>query len=71
MQYIFLVAAIIYVAYAAVDSDEVTNLPGLTFKPTFKHYSGYLQATGTKKLHYWFDLFTYNYVYHIFIGCVF
>lgn len=34
--------------------DEVTDLPGLHFKPNFKHYSGYLSASGTKKLHYWF-----------------
>lgn len=39
---------------AAITGDLVRNLPGLTFKPTFKHYSGYLKATGTRKLHYWF-----------------
>jgi len=34
--------------------DEVTDLPGLSFKPNFKHYSGYLKATGNKMFHYWF-----------------
>jgi len=35
------------------NSDIVSDLPGLSWKPNFKHYSGYLQATGTKQLHYW------------------
>jgi cathepsin A (carboxypeptidase C) len=34
--------------------DFVTSLPGLTDKPEFKHYSGYLDATEGRKLHYWF-----------------
>jgi cathepsin A (carboxypeptidase C) len=34
--------------------DEVTNLPGLSWKPNFRQYSGYLKATGNKLLHYWF-----------------
>lgn len=34
--------------------DLVTDLPGLTIKPDFKHYSGYLNGTGDRKLHYWF-----------------
>ncbi|XP_033113380.1 lysosomal protective protein-like [Anneissia japonica] len=34
--------------------DEVLSLPGLAVQPKFKHYSGYLKASGTKKLHYWF-----------------
>ncbi|XP_077982218.1 lysosomal protective protein-like [Glandiceps talaboti] len=38
----------------AANSDEVVSLPGLSKKPSFKHYSGYLDSTGTKKLHYWF-----------------
>ncbi len=42
------------VAQAAIDKDLVTNLPGLTFEPKFKHYSGYLQATGTRQFHYWY-----------------
>ncbi|XP_014670492.1 PREDICTED: lysosomal protective protein-like [Priapulus caudatus] len=34
--------------------DEVTRLPGLPYKLNFRHYSGYLKASGTKRLHYWF-----------------
>ena len=38
---------------AAPAEDEITSLPGLKKQPNFKQYSGYLQASGTKKLHYW------------------
>ncbi|XP_077498820.1 lysosomal protective protein-like [Amblyomma americanum] len=34
--------------------DEVTSLPGLTNQTSFKQYSGFLQAGGTRRLHYWF-----------------
>ncbi|XP_075731411.1 lysosomal protective protein [Rhipicephalus microplus] len=35
--------------------DEVTHLPGLANQTTsFKQYSGFLQAGGTRRLHYWF-----------------
>ncbi|XP_068171755.1 cathepsin A-like isoform X2 [Antennarius striatus] len=34
--------------------DEVTDLPGLTFKPNYRQWSGYLQARPGKFLHYWF-----------------
>jgi len=37
----------------AIESDRITDLPGLTSQPSFKQYSGYLTATGTRKLHYW------------------
>ncbi|XP_052815247.1 lysosomal protective protein-like isoform X1 [Mya arenaria] len=39
---------------AASQPDLVVNLPGLAKQPAWKHYSGYLKASGTKKLHYWF-----------------
>uniref|UniRef100_A0A8C4ND68 Carboxypeptidase n=1 Tax=Eptatretus burgeri TaxID=7764 RepID=A0A8C4ND68_EPTBU len=39
---------------AAPKSDEITELPGLLKQPSFKHYSGFLNASGTKRLHYWF-----------------
>ncbi|XP_028257763.1 lysosomal protective protein [Parambassis ranga] len=34
--------------------DEVTYLPGMTFKPNYRQWSGYLQARPGKFLHYWF-----------------
>ncbi|KAI0228585.1 Lysosomal protective protein [Lamellibrachia satsuma] len=37
-----------------IPADQVTFLPGLSTQPSFKHYSGYLKATGTRRLHYWF-----------------
>ncbi|XP_039262370.2 lysosomal protective protein-like [Styela clava] len=39
---------------AAPQEDLITELPGLSTLPKFKQYSGYLQASGTKHLHYWF-----------------
>lgn len=46
------------IAFHAVESvvkeDEVFDLPGLSFKPKFRQFSGYLKATGTRRLHYWF-----------------
>jgi len=34
--------------------DEVDSLPGLYFPLNYRHYSGYLNATSGKFLHYWF-----------------
>lgn len=38
--------------------DEITSLPGLNYKPNFKHYSGYLEADDKNPTnrfwHYWF-----------------
>jgi len=49
-----IVVLFVAVCQAAVPADLVTKLPGLGYKPTFKTYSGYLLATGDKRLHYWF-----------------
>ncbi|XP_071092311.1 lysosomal protective protein-like [Haliotis cracherodii] len=50
-----LVLAVLAVgARAAVPEDEITQLPGLSQPPSWKQYSGYLKASGTRKLHYWF-----------------
>uniref|UniRef100_A0AC34RM70 Carboxypeptidase n=1 Tax=Panagrolaimus sp. JU765 TaxID=591449 RepID=A0AC34RM70_9BILA len=35
-------------------SDEIKSLPGLNFDINFKHYSGFLNASETRVLHYWF-----------------
>lgn len=34
------------------DADEIKNLPGLTFVPNFKQYSGYLNGSDKHRLHY-------------------
>lgn len=34
--------------------DEIKSLPGLSVKPTFKQYSGFLNAGRNRRLHYWF-----------------
>ncbi|XP_005102722.2 lysosomal protective protein-like [Aplysia californica] len=39
---------------SAPSKDQIQHLPGLAQQPTFKQYSGYLSALGTKQLHYWF-----------------
>lgn len=49
-----LVCALCAVILAAPSEDIIDNLPGLKKQPNFKQYSGYLKASGTKKLHYWF-----------------
>uniref|UniRef100_T1IXT3 Carboxypeptidase n=1 Tax=Strigamia maritima TaxID=126957 RepID=T1IXT3_STRMM len=36
------------------NEDEIVDLPGLPSKPSFKQYSGYLNATNNRHLHYWF-----------------
>ncbi|KAL5006080.1 hypothetical protein ScPMuIL_017238 [Solemya velum] len=46
--------SLIGLALSAVPQDEVKSLPGLKKQPFWHHYSGYLKASGTKKLHYWF-----------------
>jgi cathepsin A (carboxypeptidase C) len=35
-------------------NDEIHDLPGLGSKPNFRQYSGYLNASEDRKLHYWF-----------------
>jgi hypothetical protein len=55
-------------AAAADNPDLITALPGLSWNPNFKHYSGYLNATGTKRLHYWSvltDQWKYFWVHHV------
>ncbi|KAH7721506.1 Protein F41C3.5 [Aphelenchoides avenae] len=49
-----LVALFVFAFTAADPNDEIVDLPGLSFKPNFKHYSGYLRASQTRFLHYWF-----------------
>jgi len=48
-----LVAVSATVALAAVPADEITSLPGWSGALSSKQYSGYLNITGGKHLHYW------------------
>lgn len=51
-----LVAALLAAApavLAAPESDRVTSLPLYTGNASFAQYSGYLNAGGSKRLHYW------------------
>uniref|UniRef100_A0A2I4CUG1 Carboxypeptidase n=1 Tax=Austrofundulus limnaeus TaxID=52670 RepID=A0A2I4CUG1_AUSLI len=41
-------------ARAQYDPDEVQQLPGMTFKPNYQQWSGYLDAGPGRFLHYWF-----------------
>ena len=58
--YQFLVAlSLISSVLTAPAADLVNNLPGLTFNPSFKHYSGYDQAASTRYFHYWYEIVTF------------
>lgn len=46
--------AVIFSVAALRHPDEVGELPGLNFPLNYRHYSGYLNATRGKFLHYWF-----------------
>ena len=41
-------------------TDQITNLPGLTFSPTFQQFSGYFQVSPTRKIFYWYIESTHN-----------
>lgn len=43
---------------SAYDPDEVTSLPGMTFRSHYKQWSGYLQTRPGRFLHYWWELIT-------------
>lgn len=47
------VLSTVTVVLSAPTEDLITDLPGLTWRPNFQQYSGYLTGVGTKKLHYW------------------
>uniref|UniRef100_A0AAY5KWF7 Carboxypeptidase n=1 Tax=Esox lucius TaxID=8010 RepID=A0AAY5KWF7_ESOLU len=46
--------AIMGLTWADYAPDEVTELPGMGFKPNFRQWSGHLKASPGKFLHYWF-----------------
>ncbi|KAG8565528.1 hypothetical protein GDO81_012893 [Engystomops pustulosus] len=39
---------------AAPEVDKISNLPGLDNQPSFQQFSGFLNISGGKHLHYWF-----------------
>ncbi|XP_056614995.1 cathepsin A-like [Triplophysa dalaica] len=47
-------AVFVYDVRGIYDPDEVMDLPGMSFKPTYRQWSGYLKASSGKFLHYWF-----------------
>ena len=55
---------VVQMTWSAPVLDLVWSLPGLTFEPKFKQYSGYLRASGTKHLHYWLATFFLSCLYN-------
>ncbi|XP_067856819.1 lysosomal protective protein [Heptranchias perlo] len=51
---LFAVLANVFVTESAPAKDEIIYLPGLAKQPSFRQYSGYLNASENKHLHYWF-----------------
>lgn len=47
-------APLLSVTAQGPSQDEIKSLPGLSVKPTFKQYSGFLNAGPNRRLHYWF-----------------
>ncbi|XP_072141767.1 lysosomal protective protein-like [Dermacentor andersoni] len=54
--FVFFVTAMpaLSVVAQAPAQDEIKSLPGLAVKPSFKQYSGFLNAGPNRRLHYWF-----------------
>uniref|UniRef100_A0A671Q605 Uncharacterized protein n=1 Tax=Sinocyclocheilus anshuiensis TaxID=1608454 RepID=A0A671Q605_9TELE len=48
-----LLSVSVLVASGMYDPDEVLDLPGMSFKPNYRQWSGYLKASSGKFLHYW------------------
>lgn len=48
-----LLAVFVYDVRGMYDPDEVLDLPGMSFKPSYRQWSGYLKASSGKFLHYW------------------
>lgn len=51
---IFVFLAVLGAVFAAYTPDEITSLPGWTGALPTKQYSGYLNASNSSRLHYWF-----------------
>lgn len=51
--FLCLLVVFVYDVHAMYDPDEVLDLPGMSFKPNYRQWSGYLKASSGKFLHYW------------------
>ncbi|XP_055939275.1 lysosomal protective protein-like [Argiope bruennichi] len=54
LRLVFVLLSCFVGALIASHPDEIKDLPGLDIPINFKHYSGYLNATRGRYLHYWF-----------------
>ncbi|KAF8792425.1 Serine carboxypeptidase ctsa-4.1 like protein [Argiope bruennichi] len=54
LRLVFVLLSCFVGAFIASHPDEIKDLPGLDIPINFKHYSGYLNATRGRYLHYWF-----------------
>ncbi|GBN91416.1 putative serine carboxypeptidase ctsa-1 [Araneus ventricosus] len=54
LRIVFLLLSCFTGVLIASHPDEIKDLPGLDIPINFKHYSGYLNATRGRYLHYWF-----------------
>ncbi|KAK3090780.1 hypothetical protein FSP39_014559 [Pinctada imbricata] len=54
MRVVIFLCLLVGVRAAPVEDEVTLPLPGLSVKLPWKHYSGYLNGTGDRKLHYWF-----------------
>lgn len=50
---VYVLLFIVLVAKGAPQDDLINNLPGLSFLPNFKQYSGFLNVAPGKHFHYW------------------
>lgn len=56
LPWIILPSVVLYGRTATAESDLIKSLPGLSYIPKFEQYSGYLNASSTRFLHYSYRL---------------
>lgn len=55
----FVVCCLTLGVSGAPEEDRVLFLPGLEVQPTFNHYAGFLNASGTKHFFYWYFRYSF------------